>query len=169
MKKHGNNKGFTLVELIIVMAIMAILVGAIAPQVVKYVEKAREAKDVQVLSTVYTAVETVIASESSSATLADYSGSLDGWSLEDEVDKLLSTDMNTSDNIVKKCKSSIATKAGATAGTYANAVYIAYDADSGYIGVYLASAEIDVSAITVASTIESTIAATAVIGPASNQ
>lgn len=40
-----NQKGFSLVELIIVIAIMAILLGVLAPQYVKYVEKSREAKD----------------------------------------------------------------------------------------------------------------------------
>ena len=39
MKK--NNKGFSLVELIIVIAIMAVLVGVLAPQYLKYVEKSR--------------------------------------------------------------------------------------------------------------------------------
>ncbi|HAL02696.1 MAG TPA: hypothetical protein DCP07_05005, partial [Lachnospiraceae bacterium] len=34
-----NNKGFSLVELIIVIAIMAILVGVMAPQLIKYIEK----------------------------------------------------------------------------------------------------------------------------------
>lgn len=62
MKKRNklNNKGFSLVELIIVIAIMAILVGAVTPQVIKYVEKSREAKDLQVLQTVFTAAQTVV-------------------------------------------------------------------------------------------------------------
>lgn len=42
-----NNKGFSLVELIIVIAIMAILAGAIAPALLKYMEKAKEAADIK--------------------------------------------------------------------------------------------------------------------------
>lgn len=47
MKK--NNKGFSMVELIIVIAIMAILVGIVAANVVPYLEKSRKAKDQQIL------------------------------------------------------------------------------------------------------------------------
>ena len=49
-KKKANNKGFSLVELIIVIAIMAILVGVVGSQVVPYLEKSRKSKDIQILS-----------------------------------------------------------------------------------------------------------------------
>lgn len=40
-----NNKGFSLVELIIVIAIMAVLIGVLAPQYLKYVERSRVSTD----------------------------------------------------------------------------------------------------------------------------
>ena len=42
-----NNKGFSLVELIIVIAIMAILIVVLAPQYLKYVERSRNSTDLQ--------------------------------------------------------------------------------------------------------------------------
>ncbi len=42
-----NNKGFSMVELIIVIAIMAILAGAIAPTLIKYVNKSRMSADIR--------------------------------------------------------------------------------------------------------------------------
>jgi type IV pilus assembly protein PilA len=53
MKK--DNKGFSLVELIIVIAIMAILVGIVGSQVLPYLNKSREAKDQQIVSSWVTA------------------------------------------------------------------------------------------------------------------
>ncbi len=53
-----NNKGFSLVELIIVIAIMAILVGVMAPQLIKYIEKTKVSSDVQLCDTVRSAVVT---------------------------------------------------------------------------------------------------------------
>ena len=55
-----NNKGFSLVELIIVIAIMAILVGVLAPQLIKYIEKTNVSNDVQVCDTLRTAITTAM-------------------------------------------------------------------------------------------------------------
>lgn len=44
-----NNKGFSLVELIVVIAIMAILVGLMAPQLIKFMEKSKVASDQSLL------------------------------------------------------------------------------------------------------------------------
>ncbi|MDQ9827142.1 type II secretion system protein, partial [Acinetobacter sp. 163] len=57
-KAKRDNKGFSLVELIIVIAIMAILVGIVGTQVVPYLSKSKVAKDQQVLNSVNTAAVT---------------------------------------------------------------------------------------------------------------
>lgn len=58
MKKfRKSNKGFTLVELIIVIAIIAILTVVAAPQYIKYVDKARWSKDQNNAASILTAVE----------------------------------------------------------------------------------------------------------------
>ena len=53
-----NNKGFSLVELIIVIAIMAILVGVVGTQVIPYLSKSNTSKDQQIVNSFSTAAVT---------------------------------------------------------------------------------------------------------------
>ncbi len=59
MKKEMNNKGFSLVELIIVVAIMAVLIGVLAPAYLQYVEKSKKTKDCQAVGSIMDACEIV--------------------------------------------------------------------------------------------------------------
>lgn len=58
MRQKRNNKGFSLVELIVVIAIMIVLVAVLAPVFTKYVEQSRRATDVQNANTIAEAVLT---------------------------------------------------------------------------------------------------------------
>ena len=57
-----DNKGFSLEELIIVIAIMAVLIGVLAPQYLKYVERSRQSADADQVDTFISAVEIYSAS-----------------------------------------------------------------------------------------------------------
>jgi type IV pilus assembly protein PilA len=41
-RKGMNNKGFSFVELIIAIAILAIMAGVLAPQLIKYIDSSRK-------------------------------------------------------------------------------------------------------------------------------
>lgn len=61
--KKMNNKGFSLVELIIVIAIMAVLMGVLAPQLLKYVEDSRVQSDLSAMGEVENATKIALAVE----------------------------------------------------------------------------------------------------------
>ena len=61
--KKTNNKGFSLVELIIVVAIMAVLIGVLAPQYMRYLEKTRLQKDNSAIAEIVNAIKNAGAEE----------------------------------------------------------------------------------------------------------
>lgn len=67
--RENEEKGFSLVELIIVMAIMAILVGVVASQVIPYMEKSKLSKDQENLASLQMDISSAIAT--SGCTLKD--------------------------------------------------------------------------------------------------
>ena len=68
--KKMNNKGFSLVELIVVIAIMAVLVGVLAPQFIKYVESSRRSTDISNAQNIQSAILADIAEATMSGTVA---------------------------------------------------------------------------------------------------
>lgn len=52
MKRKCNHKGFTLVELIIVIAILSVLVSVLSPVFIRYIEKAKDAVAIALVNTV---------------------------------------------------------------------------------------------------------------------
>lgn len=63
MQKYSKNRGFSLVELIIVIAIMAILVALLAPQYIKYVEKSRLSADEELIANIHDVIAVAITDE----------------------------------------------------------------------------------------------------------
>ena len=106
-----NNKGFSLVELIIVIAIMAILVGVMAPQLIKYIEKTNVSSDTQLCDSVKTAITTammdpaVIADSNAKIptndTMKDVKGNLGGGSFEKAVEEILGVQDTDLDKQIK--------------------------------------------------------------------
>ena len=70
MKKTGNaeeslgKKGFTLIDLIVVLAILAVLAGIMVPSMIGWVDKARDSQVLLEARTAYISLETLVAEAS---------------------------------------------------------------------------------------------------------
>ena len=77
MKK--NNKGFSLVELIVVIAIMGVLVVVLAPTYLRYVNKTKLEKDIAAVGEVYEAIKVSTAEEKVMSEVSDDTESEGKW------------------------------------------------------------------------------------------
>lgn len=87
----GSNEGFSLVELIIVIAIMAILVGVVALAVIPNLERSRESKDLSTLDSCASALAVAVANCGKNASDGSITIKTDGTGTSDSgavVDKL---------------------------------------------------------------------------------
>ncbi|MCR4763626.1 MAG: prepilin-type N-terminal cleavage/methylation domain-containing protein [Lachnospiraceae bacterium] len=61
--KRKAESGFSLIELLIAITVMVLLVGLIAPQVIRYVDRAREVRDMQTLDSIYEGINAALTDE----------------------------------------------------------------------------------------------------------
>lgn len=107
--KKMNNKGFSLVELIIVIAIMAILAAALAPQLIKYLEQSRESTDASACDTIKSCFNAAMSTEKA---YKEITGATSGQTVSIDIGAkgVVSTKTNitTTTELEKELKSSLA-------------------------------------------------------------
>lgn len=115
MQKHRKflkgDAGFSLVELIIVIAIMAALIAILAPQYMKYVDKSRKTADSSTADEIFTACKTTATDE---LITSNFSVTWDGATLtytgDSDADDLIQSALGLSGTaLVAKFKGTIST------------------------------------------------------------
>ena len=59
-----KNKGFSLIELIIVIAIMAVIIAVLTPQFIHYIEKSKQGKDADAAGVIWRAINVAMTDDS---------------------------------------------------------------------------------------------------------
>ncbi len=96
-KKQKSNGGFSLVELIVVIAIMVVLVAVLAPVFTRYIESSRKSSDVQNAAQIRTSVETeAVEAESQGGAFTPASGDATKTNI-----KTLNDDMEIKSDVLK--------------------------------------------------------------------
>lgn len=142
--QENENKGFSLVELIIVMAIMAILVGVVASQVLPYMEKSRMSKDQQQLSSLGTDMVAAISQADGTVSsfgptdLSACTTTTGGADWVTELGLLRSSD-GTTPVAVSAIATTIEGKFKSKTAKADNTIQVQYNSSNGVVTVYCAS------------------------------
>jgi type IV pilus assembly protein PilA len=107
----NDNKGFSLVELIVVIAIMVILIALLVPNVVGYISKAQDSANLSAAKSIYNAVNTAV---------IDYKAQHGGYPSPEE----LATSLNAAADNGKSEELAVVPKGTAVAVGYDGAGYV---------------------------------------------